>query len=219
MDEEVRFEAEIDIPETTKEQIKKNKKMKPKKEGIAYEIWDLFKTFVICAVFVFLLTTFVVKPVQVEGVSMTPTLENKQIGVMNVIDVKIHGINRFDVVVVSDDKITGGDNWVKRVIGLPGDSIYAKDDVVYVNGQAIDEPYLDTKYVDNFKNKINPVFTGDFEKITLKEGEYFLMGDNRPYSHDSRAVGPFLEGDFKGKDVYVLYPFTEMHIVRNGALS
>ena len=219
MSEEPRFEAEIDIPEEQQQKIKNNKKKKPEKQGIAYEIWDLFKTFVICAVFVFLLTTFIIKPVQVEGVSMTPTLVNKQIGIMNVIDVKIHGINRFDVVVVSDDKITGGDNWVKRVIGLPGDSIYAKDDVVYVNGQAIDEPYLDTDYVKDFRKKVNPVFTADFDKVQLKEGEYFLMGDNRPFSHDSRAVGPFNENDFNGKDVYVLYPFSDMNIVRNGALK
>lgn len=218
MEENPYVEAEIDVPQEQMNDIKKKhqrRKKKPKKTGMAYEILDLAKTFVVCAIFVFILTRFVIRPVQVDGMSMYPTLDNKEIGIMNVIDKKLHGINRFDVVVVNDDKITQGDNWVKRVIGLPGDTIYAKDDVVYVNGLAIDEPYLNTDYVKNIRAR-GDRFTGDFNKVTLGDDEYFLMGDNRVVSHDSRAVGPFSSDDFNGKDVYVLYPFNNIRMVRSG---
>lgn len=218
MDDNQRFEADIEIPKEQVENIRKKKQEKKnKKQGWKYEVFDLFRTFVICAIFVFILTHFIIRPVQVDGLSMYPTLEDKQIGVMNIIDKQLHGIQRYDVVVVSDDKITGGDNWVKRVIGLPGDTIYAKDDVVYVNGLALDEPYLNTKYVKQIR-KDGTKFTEDFQKVTLKEDEYFLLGDNRIVSHDSRAVGPFKRSDFIGKDVYVLYPLNKMRIVRNGEI-
>ena len=209
---DINLETETSVPE---EHFEDRNDQKPKREGLAYELLDLVKTFVICAISVFLITTFVVKPVQVEGISMVPTLEDNEVGIMNVIDLKIHDINRYDVVVVSSKK-TNGDNWVKRVIGMPGDTIYAEDDVVYVNGLAIDEPYLDTDYVKGMRNQGN-LFTQDLAKVTLGKDEYFLMGDNRPVSHDSRAVGPFKHEDFVGKDVYVLYPFSKIKAVRNGA--
>ena len=218
MEEHKAFEADIEIGEEVKEKIKKKKEKKPKKSGWKYELWDMAKTIVICAVIAWLFTQLIARPVQVDGMSMYPTLDDKEIGIMNIIDKKLHGINRFDVVVVSDDNITHGDNWVKRVIGLPGDTIYAKDDVVYINGLPIEEPYLDTEYVKNIRER-GDQFTADFDKVTLKEDEYFLMGDNRVVSHDSRAatVGPFKASDFVGKDVYVLYPFTDIRTIRNGA--
>ena len=101
-----------------------------KKQGIKYELLDLLKTFIICFIAVFLLTTFVVKPVRVDGRSMYPTLEDGEVGLMNVFSAKFTDIDRFDVVVAYNEE--SGENWVKRVIGLPGDTVYAKDDVVYV---------------------------------------------------------------------------------------
>lgn len=214
MEENQRFEADIDVSqEEIEASKKKNKKMK--KEGLAYELFDLFRTFVVCAILVFLFTRFIMAPVQVDGLSMYPTLKDNQIGLMNIVDKSIHGIQRFDVVVAKSDRITGGDDWVKRVIGLPGDTVYAKDDVVYVNGMAIEEPYLETKYVKDIRSR-GDIFTQDFEKIKLGSDEYWLMGDNRSVSHDSRAVGPFKKANFVGKDVYVVYPFSEIGLVRNG---
>lgn len=216
--EENRYEADIEIGEEVVEKIKKKKTKKPKKSGWKYELWDMAKTIVVCAIAAWLITQLIARPVQVDGLSMYPTLDDHEIGVMNILDKKLHGINRYDVVVVSDKKITQGDNWVKRVIGLPGDTIYAKNDVVYVNGLPIEEPYLDTDYVKNIRSR-GDMFTSDFDKVTLKDDEYFLMGDNRVVSHDSRAsnVGPFKASDFVGKDVYVLYPFSNIRTVRNGA--
>ncbi|MCR0153794.1 signal peptidase I, partial [[Clostridium] innocuum] len=132
---EEQFQAVIDGTENIKP-----KKKKEEKKGLKYELLDLVKTFVICFVCIFLLTNFVVKPVRVDGRSMDPTLEDGEIGLMNVFSAKFQDIERFDVVVVYNEEKK--ENWVKRVIGLPGDTIYAKDDVVYVNGMPIEEPYL-----------------------------------------------------------------------------
>lgn len=193
---------------------KKNKNAE--KQGWQYELFDLVRTLVICALVVFLFTRFIMSPVKVDGYSMYPTLDDKEIGVVNKIDVKWHGIQRFDVVVVNDPKITGGKEWVKRVIGLPGDTIYAKNDVVYVNGKPIKEPYLNTNYVNDIRAQ-GDQFTSDFGKVKLGPNQYWLMGDNRVVSHDSRAVGPFKGSDFVGKDIYIFYPFNKMRLVRNGA--
>lgn len=205
---EEQFQAIVDGTEDIKPRKKKQKK------GIVYELLDLLKTFVICFICVFLLTTFVIKPVKVDGRSMYPNLEDGEIGLMNVFSAKFMDIERFDVVVVYNEEKQ--ENWVKRVIGLPGDTVFAKDDVVYVNGLPIDEPYLDNNYVNQIRDQGN-VFTEDFEKVTLGEDEYFLMGDNRVISYDSRNVGPFKRDDIRGKDIYVVYPFNKMKIVGNGA--
>ena len=202
------FQAGIDGTENIKP-----KKKKEEKKGLKYELLDLVKTFVICFVCIFLLTTFVIKPVRVDGRSMYPTLEDGEIGLMNVFSAKFQDIKRFDVVVVYNEE--KDENWVKRVIGLPGDTIYAKDDVVYVNGLPLDEPYLDNSYAKQIRSHGNN-FTEDFDKRTLKDDEYFLMGDNRVVSYDSRRVGTFKREDIRGKDVYVLFPFNKIKMVRNG---
>lgn len=183
-----------------------------KKQGIKYELLDLLKTFIICFIAVFLLTTFVVKPVRVDGRSMYPTLEDGEVGLMNVFSAKFTDIDRFDVVVAYNEE--SGENWVKRVIGLPRDTVYAKDDVVYVNGLPIEEPYLDTDYVNQIRER-GDYFTQDFDKITLGEDEYFLMGDNRVVSYDSRRVGPFKRDDIKGKGIFILYPFDKIKMIGN----
>lgn len=205
---EEQFQAVIDGTENIKP-----KKKKEEKKGLKYELLDLVKTFVICFVCIFLLTNFVVKPVRVDGRSMDPTLEDGEIGLMNVFSAKFQDIERFDVVVVYNEEKK--ENWVKRVIGLPGDTIYAKDDVFYVNGMPIEEPYLDNAYANQIRRHGNN-FTEDFPKRTLKDNEYFLMGDNRIVSYDSRRVGPFKREDIRGKDVYVLFPFNKIKMVRNG---
>ena len=131
---------------------------------------------------------------------------------MNVFSAKFTDIDRFDVVVAYNEE--SGENWVKRVIGLPGDTVYAKDDVVYVNGLPIEEPYLDTDYVNQIRER-GDYFTQDFDKITLGEDEYFLMGDNRVVSYDSRRVGPFKRDDIKGKGIFILYPFDKIKMIGN----
>jgi len=202
---EEQFQAVIDGTENIKP-----KKKKEEKKGLKYELLDLVKTFVICFVCIFLLTNFVVKPVRVDGRSMDPTLEDGEIGLMNVFSAKFQDIERFDVVVVYNEEKK--ENWVKRVIGLPGDTIYAKDDVVYVNGMPIEEPYLDNDYADSIRLTENYKFTEDFDEVQLGEDEYYLMGDNRYASKDSREMGAFKRGDIKAVDFFIVLPFNKMRV-------
>ena len=169
------------------------------------ELIDLSKTMLFSLITVFLITTFIAKPVKVNGDSMYPQVKDEQIGFSFVLG-KNH-VERFDIVVVyieEDNKYL-----VKRVIGLPNETISYKDSQLMVNGDVIDEDFLDEKYVAS--QSLTSNFTNNLE-ITLKEGEYFLLGDNRPYSKDSRSYGAFSQEDIVSKGLIVLYPFNEFGV-------
>ncbi|MDE6475227.1 MAG: signal peptidase I [Erysipelotrichaceae bacterium] len=179
------------------------------KQKIKKEIFDLIKIFVICFVSVYLLTTFLIKPVRVEGNSMYPTLIDGEIGLTNVFAAKFMDINRYDVVIAHNEE--EDEYWVKRVIGVPHDTLYVKDDKLYINGEEQEERFLNEEYVHSFQK--NGVFTDDFGPITLQGDEYFLMGDNRPKSKDSRQHGVFKRNDITGKGIFILFPFDKIKVV------
>lgn len=177
--------------------------MEQKKQSLLQWIWDTAKDFLITFVVCYLLVQFVFQPVIVHGTSMYPTLNSRQIGIMLVYPIKLKQIDRFDIISShhGDEDFT----YIKRVIGLPFDRVSAKDGVVYVNGEAIDEPYLDTEFVSSYEAN-GKHFTQDFEEVVLQEDEYFLLGDNRPVSEDSRFIGPFSYQEMVAKDIFTL-PF------------
>lgn len=153
------------------------------------------KSFLITlAYFAILLTVvafryLVMTPVVVSGNSMFPTLKDSQRG----FSLKTYDeIERFDIVVVdiSEFKDTPEYYIVKRVIGLPGETVSCKDNVIYINGVQIYEPFLNEDSV-----------TADFE-ITLGPDEYWCMGDNRSHSLDSRTYGAFSAEQIYSKNFY-----------------
>ena len=184
-----------------------------KKHPILNEIFDFIKMIIISFIFVHILTTFIVRPVQVVGPSMHPTLKDAQLGITNIISLKMNGIQRYDVVVAKLDM--NEELIVKRVVGMPYDTICCIDGVIYINGETIDEYYLDETYVfSQAQLEKDKKFTKDFDEVTLGEDEYFLLGDNRLHSTDSRVFGAFKEEDIVSKSVYVWYPFNEMSVVK-----
>ena len=195
------------------EDQKKIKKDDEKMDNrIKKELLSLVKIFVVCLVSVYLITNFIAKPIRIEGESMYPTLQDEEIGLTNVFAAKFQKLKRFDVVIVNiQDR---DEYWVKRIIGMPGDTISAEDDQVMVNGKPIKEPYLNKKYVKGMRKNLG-VFTEDFQPVKLGKGEFFLMGDNRPRSIDSRYYGPFKKDQIIGRSVTILYPFDKMKIVKN----
>ena len=124
------IKEEVIEEEKTEEAKEPEKKPTFKEEAI-----DFIKTFVICLGAVWLLTTFVFTPVWVDGMSMYPTLHDDDLGIASIFSAKYLEIERFDVVVVNDKAANSKDHWVKRVIGLPGETISCMDDVVYINGE------------------------------------------------------------------------------------
>lgn len=151
---------------------------------------------------------FIVIPVRIDGSSMENTLHDGSIALINAIGIHEDNIERFDIVVVYSEQLQ--EKIIKRVIGLPGETIEFKDDVLYVNGQEIAQDFLDDRFIDQSKNTYNTsYFTNDFQAVVGKD-EYFVMGDNRLRSTDSRELGTISIDDIIGTKGLVIYPFNEM---------
>ncbi|HSI68044.1 MAG TPA: signal peptidase I, partial [Planococcus sp. (in: firmicutes)] len=124
---------------------------------------------------------FLFEPVSIHGESMSPTIENND----KLILAKISSIKNFDLIVFSGTK---DKNYIKRVIGLPGDRVEIKNDRLFINGMHIEEDYLD----QNRQLAIpqgHSVLTSDIEELKVPEGMYYVLGDNRIHSVDSRVLG------------------------------
>jgi len=170
------------------------------------EVYSWIKSIAFALVIVFICREFIFTPVVVKGESMEPTFENNN----RLIVSKTSAIERFDMIVFkAPDK---DEQYIKRVIGLPGDSVEMRDDVLYINGKSYEEPY-----VKRNNNQLNKV-TGDF---TLKEltgnkkvpdGYLFVLGDNRLRSKDSRELGFISTDSVIGGVKFQFYPLQEIGI-------
>lgn len=143
-------------------------------------------------IFSYLLSHLCLMPVYVEGQSMNPAVKEGTIGLSNIAFRHVFGLSRFDIVLIQRDN---GDIWVKRVIGLPNETLSVKDNVLYINHK----PYAQAFLSENIQ-------TADFDEIKLGDNEVFVMGDNRENSYDSRNVGAILISDVISKDLYALIP-------------
>lgn len=139
---------------------------------------------------VVLIRSFIATPVRVDGDSMNKTFKNGDILILY----KLSKIKRFDVIVLHEEK--DNEKIIKRVIGMPGDTVAIKDGEIYINDEKIDDEYAYG-------------MTSDYDRITLKSDEYFILGDNRLISKDSRYFGPIKEKEIKGKVVFRIFPFSK----------
>lgn len=183
--------------------------MEENKKSIKKELFEFVKLLVFWFLIFMVLTKFVVNPVQVFGNSMYPTLKDQERGFSSIISTHFE-IHRKDIVVVKA-KDSSHEHWVKRVIGMPNETIECKNDVIYINGEPLNQDFLDEEYVNEQKS-IYGYFTEDFGPVTLKEDEYFLMGDNRPHSTDSRRVGVFQKSEMTSVGIFIYFPFQEWGI-------
>lgn len=120
-------------------------------------------------------------------------------------------IHRFDIVDVRSAALK--EDVIKRVIGLPGEEISYKNDCLYVNDQFVEEPFLQYSFIKKEKIKYGLTqYIKDF-RIKLRHDEYFVLGDNRPISYDSRYFGPVHIEDIRAKNGYIIYPI--QHIKKN----
>jgi signal peptidase I len=146
--------------------------------------------YVLIIIAVILIRTFIITPVRVDGASMDQTLEDGQILLLY----KLANVDYGDIVVLDEEK--EGEIIIKRIIGMPGDTVSIRDNTIYVNGEEVEEDYA---YGE----------TSDYEEITLDDDEYFILGDNRPISKDSRYFGPVKEDEIIGKVIFRLWPFNK----------
>ena len=186
------------------------------------DILGFIKVFVVSAIVILLFVNFVAHPVRVDGRSMYATWKDGEFGFTNVGGVLLNGVKRGDIVVVTMEEKGQKTHWVKRVIGMPGDTISCVNDIVFINGKVLDETqYIDPDYrqscVDQFGyfNKVpnaDNTDVQDFEEVKLGDDEYYVMGDNRPYSKDSRYVGPVKKSQLFAKKMLVLLPISDIGV-------
>ncbi len=157
------------------------------------KVWLEIKDYVIIILVVVIVRTFIVTPAIVDGASMDNTLKDGQLVIINKFIYRFDDIKRFDIVVVSNE--INNDKIIKRVIGLPNETIMYKDNNLFINGELIKTDY-------DFGD------TEDFTKTT-KDNEYFVLGDNRVVSKDSRVLGNFTKSDILGRVKYRIFPFNK----------
>lgn len=171
---------------------------------------DIAQTLVLSAVFFIVIWFFFMRPFQVNGLSMFPTLNDKEYVLTNIIGLVFTAPKLGDVVVFKSPR-NNEEVFIKRVIGVPGDRIMVKDGSVYVNGEIIDESEYLSKDVKTYAG----AFLKEGVEVKVPNDSYIVMGDNRLYSSDSREWG-FVPKDFlHGMSFLAYWPIEEMKIIRN----
>lgn len=169
---------------------------------------SFLETIVVALVITVVLYLFIMTPHEVVGNSMHPTYKNGEYLMANKITYKVKKPERGDVIIF---KYSETQDFIKRIIGLPGDKVMLKDGKMYINGKQLDESdYLSSSIYTNGGD-----FLKEGQEITVPEGEYFVCGDNRPHSSDSRVFGPIALGRIKGKAWIVYFPFSQFRIVKH----
>ena len=172
------------------------------KPSILSIIWSWIWSFIVAFIIVGGVYFFLGRPFTVSGASMYPTLHNGDRMVLS----KVGDIHRFDVVILKapDENV----EYIKRVIGMPGDTVEMKSGVLYINGKKVDQPFINTEALAK-----QTVFIDDFTLASLTgeskvpEGKYFVLGDNRGVSKDSRMIGFIDRSAIEGKAVFTIWPF------------
>lgn len=145
--------------------------------------------YIIIIIVVVLIRTFIATPARVNGESMDNTLKDGQILILKKYD---KSYERFDIVVLNYNN----ERLIKRVIGLPGETVEYKDGVLYINGEVVEDEFAS--------------ITGNFSHAKISEGNYLVLGDNRPKSNDSRYIGLISEKDILGTVDFRIFPFSKL---------
>lgn len=165
-------------------------------------IFSFIETVVIALVISVVLYLFIMTPHEVIGRSMDPTYHDGEYLMANKILYDIVDPKRGDVIIF---KYSETQDFIKRVIGLPGETVGLQDGRIYINGKVLDE----SGYLDDAIYTSGSDYLHEGETITLGEDEYFVCGDNRPHSSDSRTFGPITKEQIKAKAWLVYYPFED----------
>jgi signal peptidase I len=171
---------------------------------------DLLQTVLLAASIFLVIYIFLFRPFQVSGDSMYPTFKNGEYILTNLIAIKTNGIQRGDVIVFKAP-LEQEKDFIKRVIGLPGDTVMLKDSYVYVNNKKLDE----SAYLASDVQTYGASFMKEGQPVLVPEDNYIVFGDNRPFSSDSREWGLLPTKDVIGKSMFVYFPFNKMRVVTN----
>src|SRR3954469_9506213 len=162
-------------------------------------IRDLFISLIVSAFII----VFLYQPVKVEGTSMLPGLEDQERIFINKFVYRFNSIERGDIVVFRYPRDVAK-SYIKRVIGIEGDRVRIVDGRVYVNGRMLEEPYVPEEYAD----------IRSYSEVKVPPHSYFLLGDHRTSSSDSRDFGPVDQRFIYGKAVFVYWPVDKLGKLR-----
>ena len=211
------------------EQETRNKKKKKVKRTLGQEILSWVLTLLVAVIAALVIRSVIFEPVRVDGHSMDDTLADGEIMFVTTYDYSTTWLSmfwqsdedkekapritlggdpkRFDVVICRYPG-RGDTNFVKRVVGLPGDTVELREGYLYVNGERFEEPYINDEYRSGRLNTFGP--------YTVPEGRFFVMGDHRNNSNDSRSVGPIERNMIVGHVRQVVFPFGNWRGIKNG---
>ncbi len=182
-------------------------------ESVGSLVVDLTETLVIGFSLFVVVYFFFMQPHQVNGQSMVPNFQSGEYVLTDKISYRFRSPARGEVIVFHAppeahcQEGTGCD-FIKRIIGVPGDQVEVKDNSYYVNNKKLDEVYIPSSYA---------TYPGQYTRdkvITLDKNEYFVSGDNRPYSSDSRAWGPITTKEIVGRAFFVYWPPPAMGLIK-----
>jgi len=179
----------------------------PPRAGVRVQVWralwELLHDLSVALLFCFFLITFVAQAFRVQGTSMLPLLHDNERIVVNKFVYRFHPIERGDVVVFwypRDPSVS----FIKRVVGLPGDTVELRSGRLHVNGQPVTEGYLTRTLQDD----------ESYPPVEVKKGFYYVLGDHRNSSNDSRSWGEVPEKYIYGKAVFRFWPLSKVGSIR-----
>ena len=198
--------------EAPEKEIKGERKATEVLGSIGKTIYSLIETILVALVLAIVLYLFIMTPHEVVGNSMHPTYKNGEMLMANKITYRVSEPKRGDVIIF---KFSDTQDFIKRIVGVPGDEVMIKDGKIYINNELLDESkYLQSSVITNGSSYLH-----EGQSITIQENEYFVCGDNRTNSSDSREFGPITQDKIKGKAWIVYFPFTEFRIVQHETYS
>lgn len=170
------------------------------------EILKWIVSFAIAILVALFIITFVGQRVIVDGHSMEATLQDRDSLICDKLSYRFSEPERFDIVIIYPDD-TKETNWIKRIIGLPGEEVRIDEEGnIYINGEILEENY-GKEVIEDPGIAIEP--------IQLGEDEYWVMGDNRNHSRDSRVIGPVPRSNIVGKAFMRIYPFDKFGLIKH----
>lgn len=176
--------------------------------GLGSFIFESVEAIVIALALSVVLYLFLFTPHEVVGRSMYPTYKNGEYLIANKIIYQMSDPEQGDVVIF---KHSPTQDYIKRIVAMPGDTVSLRDGKLLVNGDFLNE----SDYLEDTVYTSGGGFLGDGGSYEVKNGEVFVSGDNRPHSADSRAFGPVDFEDIKGKVWVVYFPFDQARIIRD----
>jgi signal peptidase I len=177
--------------------------LEPPRDGARSQIWralwELVHDLSVAVLFCFFLITFVAQAFRVQGTSMLPLLEDSERIIVNKFIYRFHPIQRGDVVVFwypKDPSVS----FIKRVVGVPGDTVELRRGVLFVNEQPVPEEYVRPQFKDDESHA----------RVSVAKGYYFVLGDHRNSSNDSRSWGEVPEKYIYGKAIFRFWPLPKV---------